>query len=191
MPIYIPRDIALEIQSYLYSNDQVKTFSVATSFHNQDPTQIYIWYQGKLPEWVTKVIVGKKVTDLQVQKANHLIYLDASCNFYVRTETINKMPNLKILYSTHNPNQVYCGKLEHLSFFPAITDGRSDYPNCDGLSTDEISKTLTNLEHDNVRLFWLLAFSKEPLVKLICKKIVEDRKKNKKYPVEWLKFWEI
>lgn len=78
--VYIPEDIAQEIQSFLGGRDLLNTFLVCKSFTKTTPdvNTIYHYKNPKveLPKWVTKIKVGKRIAKLRAEQVTYLDFTE-------------------------------------------------------------------------------------------------------------------
>lgn len=101
MSTHIPIDIAREIQSFLKGNDQLLSRLICKEFHNEpDVNLVYEYKNGKypLPNWVTKVKVGREMKDRQIMFQTQLVYLDV-CGTDISYYALEFLDNLKYFRS--------------------------------------------------------------------------------------------
>ena len=97
MSLYIPIDIANQIQSYMDSDSYIISLRICRSFQGGDSERIYNYRNSEieLPNWVTKVVLGNKIEKLEKLECIQLVYLDMNQN--TNPIDLNGCKNLKVL----------------------------------------------------------------------------------------------
>ena len=96
MSLYIPLDIAQQIQSYMDNTTYIQSRGFSTSFVTFDSERTYVYdSENVLPSWVTKIIVGDRTTDC-LKKSQQLTYIDLASNKKVRKIGIKGLKVLKL-----------------------------------------------------------------------------------------------